>query len=313
MLYNIEEITFDSSNNKNLIYGKIFIPKSDIKGIIQISHGMCEYIDRYDAFADFFCKKGYVVCGHSHIGHGKSVLSEAEYGFFSEKDGYKFLIEDVHKLTLIIKQRFPNKLHFLLGHSMGSFILRCYLSKYGREINGAIIVGTAGSHQLLDAGISFVNTIIKTKGQMYRSRKLNELAFKVFNEQFSPSKTKYDWVSSNVEFCKRCEEDKMANFIFTASGFKDLFMLLKICNSEECYNKVPINLPVYILSGAQDPVGENGIGPARVYANYYAAGLRNLSFKIYKDKRHEILNETDNEETYNDIINWLEGPLFRKH
>jgi len=211
---------------------------------------------------------------------------------------------------LIMKQRFPNKLYFLLGHSMGSFVLRCYLARYGVNIDGAIVIGTAGPNQLLDAGITFANTIIKTKGKMYRSRKLNELAIKTFNERFAPVKTNYDWVCSDIEVCKKYENDEMGNFVFTASGFRDLFMLLKMCNSSECYYNIPSNLPIFILSGALDPVGENGLGPARVYADYYAAGLKNLNFKLYKNKRHEILNEVNKEEVYNDIIEWMESSLF---
>ena len=177
-----KEIQFKSTNGINTVKGMIYLPDKiqDAKGIVQISHGMCEYIQRYEKFANFLTDNNFIVCGHSHIGHGQSVNNENEYGFFADKFGYKCLIKDVYKLTCLIKEKYPNLPYFVLGHSMGSFIIRCYLADYGNQIDGAIISGTGGPNQFIDLGIKFTNMIIKQKGNMYRSDFITDEAMKIY-------------------------------------------------------------------------------------------------------------------------------------
>lgn len=305
--YKVEKVEFNSTNNKNVIHGKIFIPSDEkIKGIVQISHGMCEYIEGYEDFAKLLLEHGYIVCGHSHIGHGDSVLCEEERGFFATKDGYKCLINDLHKMTIIIKDKYKSLPIFLLGHSMGSFIARCYISMYGQDINGVILLGTGGPNVFTDAAIKLADLLIKQKGELYRSEKLNNMALDVFNQKIKNPKTKFDWVSLDDVINKRCLEDKKSNFIFTVSGYKDLFNLVKKCNSQECIKNTPTSLPIYICSGAQDPVGGYGLGVVKVYQEFYIHGMKDLNFKIYSKSRHDILNDFNKQEVRQNILAWLD-------
>ncbi len=306
---NIENVIFDSSNGMNKIHGKIFVPKNvdRIKGIVQFSHGMCEYCDKYDEFIDFIVSNGYVFCGNDHIGHGDSVNSENERGFFAEKNGYKFLVDDLYKMTQIVKNKFPNIPIFLLGHSMGSFIARCYSAKYGKELNGLLLCGTMGPQWVIDGGIQLANQIIKRKGDLYRSKKLDRIAFGFANVSFEPIRTKYDWTCSDEDAIIRHLQDKKSNFIFTASGFKDLFYLVKYCNDEKFIKATPKDLPMFIFSGSMDPVGENGVGVKKVEELYKKIGIKEIEMKLYEDKRHEMLAETNRKEVFGDVLNWIEA------
>ncbi|MBQ9267522.1 MAG: alpha/beta fold hydrolase [Clostridia bacterium] len=312
MDYETCEVVFDSSNRLNQVHGRILIPedREHLKGSVQFSHGMCEYFDKYQEFYEFMLSNGYVVCGHDHIGHGDSVISEEERGFFASKDGYKYLVEDVYQMTKIVKKKFPYLQCFLLGHSMGSFIARCYAAKYGDRIDGLLLCGTMGPQWAADGGIQMADRIIRKKGPLYRSKKLDRLSFEFANANFEPIKTRYDWTCSNEEAILRHMKDKKSDFIFTASGFKDLFYLVKLCNDEKFIKNTPKNLPILLFSGDMDPVGENGIGVKRVAELYKKIGVKEVEVKLYQDKRHEMLNEVNREEVYRDILNWLEVIRF---
>lgn len=307
MEINIEKISFKSSNNINIVRGKIMAPiTEEIKGIVQISHGMCEYIDRYDEFADYLLEKGYIVAGHDHIGHGDSVNDEKDRGFFAKENGYKYLVKDLYYMTKIVKKRYPNLPYFMLGHSMGSFISRCYIAQYGEMLDGIILLGTMGPQWAVDAGIQLADRLIQKKGEMYKSKKLDQLCFEFANLNFEPIMTKYDWTCRNKEVVLNHLEDKKMSFIFSVSAFKDLFNLVKYCNDDKFIKNTPKTLPMLIMSGDMDPVGEEGIGVKKVYELYKKIGIKDIAFKVYKDCRHELLNELNKDEIYKDILDWIE-------
>ena len=312
MEFSTEKIAFKSSNNINIVHGKIMVPavKDEIKGIIQISHGMCEYIDRYDEFAEYLVSEGYIFAGHDHIGHGDSINVESERGYFAKNNGNECLVKDLYYMTQIIKRRYKNLPYFLLGHSMGSFISRCYIAKYGEELDGVILLGTMGPQWVIDAGIQLADRLIQKKGEMYRSKKLNQLAFEFANMNFEPIKTKYDWTCSVSEVAENHLNDKKMNFIFSVSAFKDLFYLVKYCNDEKYIGDTPKDLPMLIMSGEKDPVGEEGNGVQRVKELYKRIGIKELTFKLYEECRHELLNEKNKFEIYKDIIDWIEFVRF---
>ena len=307
----IEEFFYDSSNGKDKIHAKIYVPGSEkIKGIIQFSHGMCECVDKYKEFINFVVNNNYVFCGNDHLGHGRSINSEDEKGFFASKNGYKYVVNDLYKMTKYIKKRFPNLPIFLIGHSMGSFIARCYASKYGNNINGLLLCGTIGPQWPIEGGIQLADRIIKKHGELYRSKTLDKLSFEFANINFEPVKTRYDWTCSNEEAIKDHLRNKESQFIFTASGFKDLFYLVKNCNDEKIIKDTPKNLPMFIFSGSMDPIGENGIGIKKVVEIYKKMGIKDVEYKLYADKRHEMLRETNMNEVFADILNWIEAVKF---
>lgn len=307
MKINTEKISFKSSNNINIVRGKIMTPTcEDIKGIVQISHGMCEYIDRYDEFAKYLLEQGYIVAGHDHIGHGDSVNTETDRGFFAKKEGYKYLVKDLYYMTQIIKKRYPNLPYFMLGHSMGSFISRCFITKYGEIIDGIILLGTMGPQWVVDAGIQLADRLIQKKGEMYKSKKLDQLCFEFANINFEPVTTKYDWTCRDKNVVQKHILDKKMSFVFSVSAFKDLFYLVKNCNDEKIIKNTPKTLPMLIMSGSMDPVGEDGTGVGKVYELYKKIGVKDITFKLYKDCRHELLNELNKIDIYNDIKDWIE-------
>ncbi|MBR4111365.1 MAG: lysophospholipase [Clostridia bacterium] len=304
---NIEKISFKSSNNINIVRGKIMTPATEeIKGVVQLSHGMCEYIERYDEFANYLLEQGYVVAGHDHIGHGDSVNAEKDRGFFAKESGYKYLVKDLHYMTKIVKKRYPNLPYFMLGHSMGSFISRCYIVKYGEELDGIILLGTMGPQWAVDAGIQLADRLIQKKGEMYKSKKLDQLCFEFANLNFEPIMTKYDWTCRDKEVVQNHVEDKKMSFIFSVSAFKDLFNLVKYCNDDKFIKNTPKTLPMLIMSGDMDPVGEDGSGVKKVYELYKKIGIKDITFKLYKNCRHELLNELNKDEIYKDILDWIE-------
>lgn len=296
----------ESSNGIYKVHGKFLFPTDgEIKGIIQFSHGMCEYIDKYSDFFEYMVKKGFVVVGHDHIGHGDSINTIEDRGYFGEKDGYKSMIEDLKKVTDMIKCEFQNKPLFIVAHSMGSLIARCYAAKYGNELTGLILCGTVGPNPLAKAGIRMSNLIADKKGERYRSNKLFELSLKYANIKFMPAKTRFDWATSDESEVGRHVRDEKGNFVFTARGFNDLFHLVLLANSDKVIKTVPKRLPIIFMSGDNDPIGENGSGVERAVKKYKDLGLMNIRIKLYEGKRHELLKEINKHAIYEDIYKWI--------
>lgn len=310
MWFEEEKFMFDSTNGIYKVHGKLIKPLNpEVKGIVQISHGMCEYIDKYDEFAQYLVSNGFAVIGHDHIGHGDSVNQADDHGFFGSKDGYKSMIEDLKKVTDIVKERYPDKPLYLLGHSMGSLIARCYAAKYGAELGGLILCGTVGPQPLVKAGIKFADLLANQKGERYRSKMLYDVALNFANLKFLPVKTRYDWITSDEEEIKIHMADERANFIFTVKGYSDLFHLVSLANSEKVIKTIPKDLKIIFMSGDEDPVGENGEGVQKAYELYKELGILNVDIKLYTKKRHELLKEINRKEVFTDITNWINALL----
>lgn len=310
MSFDVEEFSFESSNGLNKIYGKMYIPVDiELKGIVQICHGMCEYIDKYINFAKFLTSNGYIVCGHDQIGHGMSINFNDNLGYFAPDDGYKYLIEDLKKVTDIVVEKFPNLPIFLFGHSMGSFISRCYIAKYGETLSGVVLCGTIGPQPFARAGIKLAKLMSENKGDHYRSKQLYNMALDFANLKFLPAKTRFDWICSDKDEVLKHVADKKCNFLFTVSGFKDLFNLVSLCNSPKVIKTIPKDLPIFFISGSLDPIGENGLGVKRAVKLYKDAGLSKVKCKIYPKDRHELINEKNKKEVYEDILKWMDKIL----
>lgn len=275
-------------------------------GVVQISHGMCEYLERYEDFAAFLCQKGFVVCGSDHLGHGATASGPEELGYFGEKPGGAVLLpEDLHAVTRLAKERFPGLPFFLLGHSMGSFAARRYLALYGDELDGAVICGTAGPNPAAGAGRRIAALLTAAGRGKRRSHFLNNLAFSSYNRRFDAPKSRYAWLSRDEAIVRKYEQDPLCTFIFTTAGFRDLFALLESVSSPKWAASVPKDLPVLLISGEDDPVGDYGKGVRRVACMLEKAGLRDLCCRLYPGCRHEILNETNRSEVYRDVWQWL--------
>lgn len=301
------DLYFTSSNNKNKIHLSIWKPDGDPKAILQIAHGMAEYIDRYGDFAEFLNAHGILVAGNDHLGHGGSVSSKDEYGYFSENDGNDCLIKDLFYVTQKLKSDYPGTPYFLLGHSMGSFYCRQYICKHGKELNGAIVMGTAFQPKAAaTAGKAMCRIISLFKGWHYRSSLINYMVLGSNNKAFEPARTPNEWLSRDKENVDKYNADEKCGFVFTLNGFYNMFQgLTRLCN-DDLIKKIPVSLPILVTSGENDPVGNFGKGVTAVYEQYRKLGIKDLTLKLYPDARHEILNEINREEVYEDILRWLE-------
>ena len=281
----------------------------ELRGIVQISHGMCEYFTRYTAFAKYLCSLGFIVCGNDHLGHGSSVPPSGTLGFFGQHDGWNTLVEDIATLTDKMKRQWPELPYFLLGHSMGSMIARLYLTRYGDRIDGCILSGSPAPSAMAGVGIQFTNSIIRSHGPMYRSGVLNRIIFARLTSRIPDCQTPFDWLTRDHAAVLLYQSDSKCNFIFTASGFRDLFYLEQKCNQINSIRQTPHTLPLLFISGDADPIGSYGSGVKKIVAYYRAAGCRDVDVIFYKGGRHEILNEMNKHEVYGDISRWLEKQL----
>ncbi len=295
---------FPSSDGKTELYARCAVPEGPIVGILQISHGMCEYIDRYEEVFSYFARRGFLVCGHDHLGHGKSAKND-QLGFFAEKDGASCLVEDLHRMTLEIKSRYAPAPYFLLGHSMGSFIARAYLSKYGSELTGVILSGTGGPNPAAPMGIALANTISMVRGARHPSHTLDQMAFGSFNRRCQPRRTSKDWLSRDNAVVDRYLKDPYCMFTFSASAFRDLFTLNHQVNSRDWAQSIPQKLPIYLLSGDMDPVGDYGEGIRHVYRMLKKEGVYHITMRLYPGGRHEMFNEINRLQVFGDLYAWL--------
>lgn len=299
-----KDFYYDSADKKSKIHAVKWVPDAEIRGVLQIAHGMLEHIDRYDCFARYMAENGILTAGNDHLGHGDSVLVEEDRGFFGEGDGIKSLIEDMRKLREILKEEYEGLPYFILGHSMGSFLVRQYISIYN-DLNGALLVGTAYQPYLsVKAGLIISKLMAVFKGWRYRSKFINKLTIGGNNKYFEPAKTKSDWLSRDEEAVDAYVKDRKIDFIFTLNAFYYMFKGMLYLYGKEYMNKIPKTLPVILLSGEQDPVGNFGKDVKRLYDSFKKE-LTDVTIKLYKDDRHEILNEVDKENIYEDILKWI--------
>ena len=305
-----EEFYYDSKDGKTKIRAMRYLPEVEVKAVLQIAHGMVEFIDRYEGFAEYLCNLGYVVTGNDHLGHGKSVNKQDDWGYFADEDGYNVVLEDIHTLTSISKELYPNKPYFLLGHSMGSFFARYYLCKYGNELNAAIIMGTGEqAPATLAAGKQMCRAFARFKGWRYRSLTVNNMALGSYNKKWEPSKSHCDWLTKDASIVEWYSKEPRCQFVFTLNGYFNLFSLMGEIIKKTNLDNMPKQLPVLIVSGNDDPVGEFGKSPKLVYDKFKEIGMTNVELKLYPNDRHEILNETDKLDVYLDLYKWLESKI----
>ena len=305
-----EERSYLSADKKTQVHACVWRPEGIApKGIIQLSHGMCEYMGRYDAWARRFCEVGFVVCGNDHLGHGQTAESESELGFIPQGIGADCLVEDLHTMSVLIKAEYPELPLVLYGHSMGSFVLRAYLSRYGGELSAALISGTAGAGQPVGVAKRLAKTIAAVKGDHHRSKLLTGLAFGAYNKRFEDEQDRRSWLTREKAVRDAYRNDPLCRFKFTAAGYEALFTLLSTVSNKKWPLTVPKNLPILLFAGDMDPVGDYGKGVQQVYDRLVAAGCERAAIKLYAGGRHEMHNELNCDEVFADLVAFLEGAL----
>lgn len=306
-MINKEEFYFDSRDGEHKIYAVKWVPETEKPVcIIQIVHGMAEHINRYDAFAKYLANKGILVVGDDHLGHGKTVNPGEPYGYFCKEDAATVLVRDEHRLKKLMQEQYVGIPYIILGHSMGSYITRNYLMRYGSGIDGAILLGTGMQPKAAVMAASVVATVQGLFcGAKHVCKLLDKMVFSSYNKRIKDQQTNMDWLSANRANVQNYLEDPLCGFIFTANGFRTLFKLIENLYDDEKLKAVPKNLPVLLASGAEDPMGDYGTSVEQVYRSYQESGMENVQLKLYPGDRHEILNEADREDVYGDIYRWI--------
>lgn len=309
-----EEFYFDSRDGKSKIHAVRYAPDrtEDVRCVLQIVHGMAEYIERYEEFAQFLTERGCVVTGDDHLGHGKTAEGTKMYGYFCEQDPATVVVRDVHRLKKVTQAVYPDVPYVIMGHSMGSFIARNYMFRYGTGIAAVIIMGTGMQPSALVKASKLIAGAQRVFcGSKKEGRLIDRLAFGSYNRRIPDAKTPFDWLSRDEERVERYIADPLCGFVFTVNGFSTLFELISRLYDRKNLERIPAELPVLMVSGDADPVGDYGEGVRRAYDSLKSAGVKNISLKLYQGGRHELLNETNRDEVMRDIYSWLEETVLR--
>ena len=303
------DFAFPSTVPGRTLHGFRCVPEGEVRAVLQLSHGMVEFIDRYKPLAEYLAGRGILVTGHDHLGHGASIRTKDDYGYFAEPDGNRAVLDDLHAMTVLTKELYPGVPYFLLGHSMGSFYARQYLCEYGTELDGAIIMGTGFQPKAL---VSLARTVCRVLavffGWHHRSALVKNLSFLGYNKGLE-GRTPQDWLNRDPAEVDKYRADERCMFTFTLNAYYSMFSGILRLYDPAFLDRMPKDLPLLFLAGDADPVGEQGKGVKRAIDSLKAAGVKNIELTLYPGARHELLVETNKLEVFADIGNWLDKQL----
>src|SRR5699024_3906744 len=306
--YNMSRLQFSFQTSDQVkINAYRWQPDSDIPivGIVQIAHGMVEHILRYDPFCHFLTTHGLVVYGNDHRGHGHSISAPDDRGYFADKNGFELVVDDMLRLSAIAQNEYPSAPLFLFGHSMGSFLTRRYMAKYRDKLRGVILSGTGGDQGIIGKIGYLLATVEKHRiGARTPSLLLDKLIFRNFNKLFDNPRTPYDFLTRDEAVVDEYIHDDLCGYTATAGFYADLIYGNNLVNTDEQVARIPKDLPIFLIAGDKDPVGNQGKGVREVYEQYKRHNLH-VSMKLYEGARHELLHEWNKADVYEDILNWL--------
>lgn len=304
-----KEFYYPSSDGIHRCYAREWLPEGPPRAVVQLVHGVAEYVGRYDSFASWLAGRGFLVAGEDHLGHGKTVEDE-KYGYFGPKNGWSLVTRDIRRLRELEGERYPEVPYFLLGHSMGSFLTRTYLINYPGTVTGAILSGTGQEGAATVAmGKLLCNILCRTKGPEYHSDLVHNMALGAYNKQFAPNRTSADWISQDEQVVDKYLQDPLCTFQPTVGMYRDMMGGLQYIADPKNLKKMYKTTPIYFFSGDHDPVGQNGKGIRKVAEFFRTAGCTDVTVKLYPGGRHEMLNERNKQEVYQDVLSWLEAKL----
>ncbi len=292
-----------SSDGKNTLSGVVYVPDGEARGIFHIVHGMTEYIDRYNPLFETLASAGYICAGFDNLGHGNTA-DEKDLGFIAQKDGWNYMVRDVKLFADSVKSEYPSLPYILMGHSMGSFITRIAVSRYSDLADKYICCGTAGKNHAAAAGLALCDIIKALRGERAVSPFLENIVFGSYNKRFDGD-SKYEWLTKDREIIEKYASDRFCTFHFTVSAMHDLIKLMQQCNSKNCFKETRNDLPILIIAGDSDPVGNYGKGVKWVYNSLKAFGKTDVTMFLYKDCRHEIHNDSCRDKMTEDILKFI--------
>ena len=302
------DFSYPSSDKIHTVHAREWVPEGRPRGVVQIVHGVAEHVGRYDSAARFLASRGYVVCGEDHLGHG--LTAGGKFGYFGPRNGRDLVARDVRRLRQLEGEKFPNLPYVILGHSMGSFLTRTYLIRWPGTVDAAVLSGTGQEPAAaVAAGKALSGSLCRLKGPDHVSKLVNELSLGSYNKAFKPNRTSSDWLSRDEGAVDAFLADPLCAFTPTVSMFRDMMAGLQFIANRANLAKMNKSTPIYLLSGGQDPVGSMGAGVRKVEGMLRSAGCRDVTVKLYPGGRHEMFNEINRQEVFNDLIAWIESKL----
>lgn len=303
------DFTLPSTVSGRTLHAFRCVPDGEVRAVLQLSHGMAEHIDRYKPLAEYLAASGILVTGHDHLGHGGSIRSEEDLGFFAQPDGNRAVLEDLHAMTALTRELYPDVPYFLLGHSMGSFYARQYLCEYGSELSGAIIMGTGCQPKALVLTAKTLCRVLAVFwGWHHRSKFVANLSFMGYNKGLE-GRTDSDWLNRDAAEVDKYIADPKCGFTFTLNAYYSMFTGILRLYDPLLLAQVPKELPLLFLAGDADPVGEQGKGVLRAVQSLKDAGVQNIRCILYPGARHELLLERNRLEVFANIRNWLDEQI----
>ena len=300
---------FFKSGSGARLHGCRWTPDSQVRAVLQIVHGIAEYVERYDGFANFLNRQGILVVAEDHMGHGKSISQECPQGYFA--GGWQTAVDDTYRLTRDTMAEFRDVPFILFGHSMGSFMARTILAKYPDSgITAAVICGTGWQPApVLAAGKAACALVCRAKGERAPSPLLQAMAFGTYNRKVEHPRTPYDWLSRDNSVVNAYKADPLCGFTPTAGLMRDMMEGIAYIQREENLARMGKALPVLFIAGGDDPVGSYGAGVRTAAEAFRKAGMERVDVRIYPLCRHELLNEINREEIMDDVSRWIDGVL----
>lgn len=291
------------------MYYRVWQPDAEtpVRAVLHILHGMAEYGERYASFAKALNSRGIVVYCQDHRGHGLTATeNHQQLGYFAEKDGWQRIANDSYELDQQILGDYPKAPLFMMGHSMGSFLARTVMVQHSELFSGVIIMGTGCSKGLLGKiGLMIAEKHVKKYGATYVDKGLDKLSFGSYLKKIPEKQTPFDWLSRDSEQVRKYIDDPLCGFVCTSSFYRDLLTGVAYANSEKNAASLPKDLPLLIISGSMDPVGDWGKGVRQVYDLYQSAGISDVQLRLVEGARHELLNETDRKQNSAIVMKWI--------
>ena len=307
-----EEFTFDSRDMKTKIHAEKYVPRGEVKACLIVAHGMGEHFGCYNEMGKFFAEQGVLVAGCDHLGHGKTASKESDFGYFCEQDPATVVVRDVHRLKKIIQEDYPDLPFFVMGHSMGSFIIRNYIEMYGTGIKGAILMGTGDMNELkIFVGKVFMDILTAIHGGHYISRFITAMSLGGYSKNPRSEEYPFRWGCARKESQERKAKDPLCGHEFTLNGYRTICEFLERANAASRMRDIPKDLPILLVSGQEDPVGGYGKLVDKVANRFRSQGMTDVTVKIYPEDRHEVYNEADRFDAFLDILHFAEGVMAR--
>lgn len=306
----VQEFYYPSKDGKSKIHAVKWLPDREPLAILQIAHGVTEYILRYESLAKYLTEKGFIVVGNDHLGHGNSIATGSEPMYFGKEGSWNYVVGDIDECKKAITKDFPNLPYFILGFSLGSFVVRTYLIDYPQKLSGVILIGTG---QVPKIQINIAKLVAKREakkvGEDHTSPTIKAMTFGTYNKIFAPNITDYDWLCASQTSLDKYISDPNRGQNLSAGLFREMLTGMNYTSNKKNIQKMNLDTPILLLSGDKDPVGDCGKGVTKVYNSYKAIGIKDVTMKLYPNLRHDILNEDIKEDIYKNIYEWLKSKI----